>query len=103
MRFWHSPRLTACEDLALKRVDLPSEHRRSRGWLGLGTTWFGRPLILGTAVLLMLLAATAYLAPRYEQSREAASASVRNSRAVITALDQVKTDTTSLTVKLADG
>ena len=59
---------------------------------------FARPLVLGTVVPLILLAATAALAPGYWQLREAASTSVKNSRRVITELDQLKTDITNLTV-----
>ncbi len=52
--------------------------------------WVARPLILGIAVPLTLLAAMGFLGLRYWQARQAASQSVVHSRQVIDTLDRLR-------------
>ncbi len=56
----------------------------------LSSRWFARPLILGVAVLLTLLAATGFLGLRYWHERQALSLSVEHSRQVIDTLDRLR-------------
>src|SRR6266446_7475900 len=52
--------------------------------------WFARPLILGGAVALMLVAASGFLGLRYWQERQAASHAVEHSRQVLDTLDRLR-------------
>ncbi len=60
-------------------------HALLRSW-----RWFARPLILGVAVALMLLAASGFLGLRYWQERQAASHAVEHSRQVLDTLDRLR-------------
>jgi len=62
--------------------------------LRLSPRWFARPLILGGAALLTLLAATGFLGLRYWHARQAASQSVEHSRQVIDTLDRLRANIT---------
>jgi len=62
--------------------------------LRLSPRWFTRPLILGGAVALTLLAATEFLGLRYWHARQAASQSVEHSRQVIDTLDRLRANLT---------
>jgi PAS domain S-box-containing protein len=62
--------------------------------LRLSPRWFARPLILGVAVPLTLLAATGFLSLQYWQARQAASQSVEHSRQVIDTLDRLRANIT---------
>ena len=56
----------------------------------LPSRWFVRPVILGIAAFLTLLAATGFLGMRYWHERQAASRAVEHSRLVIETLDRVR-------------
>jgi PAS domain S-box-containing protein len=58
--------------------------------------WFVRPLILGVAVPLMLLAASGFLGLRYWQQRQAASHAVEHSRQVLDTLDRLRANIADL-------
>ena len=58
----------------------------------LPSRWFVRPVILGIAAFLMLLAAIGFLGIRDWHERQAASRSVEHSRQVIETLDRVRSD-----------
>jgi PAS domain S-box-containing protein len=58
--------------------------------------WFARPLILGVAVPLMLLAASGFLGLRYWQQRQAASHAVEHSRQVLDTLDRLRANIADL-------
>src|SRR6266436_4041317 len=60
-------------------------HALPRSW-----RWFARPLILGGAVALMLVAASGFLGLRYWQERQAASHAVEHSRQVLDTLDRLR-------------
>src|SRR5882762_7996260 len=62
--------------------------------LRLSPRWFARPLILGGAALLTLLAVTGLLGLRYWHERQAASQSVEHSRQVIDTLDRLRANIT---------
>jgi PAS domain S-box-containing protein len=63
-------------------MPLPASPRSSR--------WFARPLILGVAVPLMLLAASGFLGVRYWHERQAANHAVEHSRQVLDTLDRLR-------------
>jgi PAS domain S-box-containing protein len=63
-------------------MPLPPSRRSSR--------WLARPLILGAAVPLMLLAASGFLGVRYWHERQAASHAVEHSRQVLETLDRLR-------------
>ena len=56
----------------------------------LPSRWFVRPVILGIAAFLTLLAATGFLGVRYWHERQVASRAVEHSRQVIETLDRVR-------------
>jgi hypothetical protein len=58
--------------------------------------WFARPLILGVAVPLMLIAASGFLGLRYWQQRQAASHAVEHSRQVLDTLDRLRANIADL-------
>jgi PAS domain S-box-containing protein len=58
--------------------------------------WFARPLILGVAVPLMLLAASGFLGVRYWHERQAASQAVEHSRQVLDTLDRLRANIADL-------
>jgi PAS domain S-box-containing protein len=58
--------------------------------------WFARPLILGVAVPLMLLAASGFLGVQYWQQRQAASHAVEHSRQVLDTLDRLRANIADL-------
>src|SRR5260221_50547 len=58
--------------------------------------WFARPLILGVAVPLMLLAAGGFLGVRYWHERQAASHAVEHSRQVLDTLDRLRANIADL-------
>ena len=60
-------------------------HALLRSW-----RWFARPLILGVAVPLMLIAASGLLGVRYWHERQAASRAVEHSRQVLNTLDRLR-------------
>ena len=60
-------------------------HALLRSW-----RWFARPLILGVAVPLMLIAASGLLGARYWHERQAASRAVEHSRQVLNTLDRLR-------------
>ena len=60
-------------------------HALPRSW-----RWFARPLILGVAVPLMLIAASGLLGVRYWHERQAASRAVEHSRQVLNTLDRLR-------------
>jgi PAS domain S-box-containing protein len=64
--------------------------------LRLSPRWFARPLILGVAVLLTLLAVTGFLGLRYWHARQVASQSVEHSRQVIDTLDRLRANITDV-------
>ena len=69
-------------------MPLPASPRSSRR--------FARPLILGVAVPLMLLAATGFLGVRYWHERQAASHAVEHSRQVLDTLDRLRANIANL-------
>jgi PAS domain S-box-containing protein len=69
-------------------MPLPASPRSSR--------WFARPLILGVAVPLMLLAASGFLGVRYWHERQAASHAVEHSRQVLDTLDRLRANIANL-------
>ncbi len=69
-------------------MPLPASPRSSR--------WFARPLILGVAVPLMLLAASGFLGARYWHERQAASHAVEHSRQVLDTLDRLRANIANL-------
>jgi PAS domain S-box-containing protein len=69
-------------------MSLPVLRRSSR--------WFVSPLILGVAVPLTLLTATAFLGVRYWHERQAASHAVEHSRQVIDTLERLSANITDL-------
>src|SRR5258708_23285841 len=58
--------------------------------------WFARPLIVGVAVLLMLLAAGGFLGVRYWHERQASSHAVEHSRQVLDTLDRLRANIADL-------
>ena len=58
--------------------------------------WFARPLILGVAVPVMLLAASGFLGVRYWHERQAASQAVEHSRQVLDTLDRLRANIADL-------
>jgi PAS domain S-box-containing protein len=58
--------------------------------------WFARPLILGVAVPLMLLAAGGFLGVRYWHERQVASHAVEHSRQVLDTLDRLRANIADL-------
>jgi PAS domain S-box-containing protein len=58
--------------------------------------WFARPLILGVALLLTLLAASGFLGLRYWRERQAASLAVEHSRQVLDTLDRLRANVADL-------
>jgi PAS domain S-box-containing protein len=58
--------------------------------------WLARPLILGVAVPLMLLAASGFLGVRYWHERQAASHAVEHSRQVLDTLDRLRANIADL-------
>src|SRR5260370_32317124 len=64
--------------------------------LRLSPRWFARPLIVGGAALLPLLAASGFLGLRYWHARQAASQSVEHSRQVIDTLDRLRANITDV-------
>src|SRR5260370_8864897 len=63
-------------------MPLPASRQSSR--------WFARPLILGVAGPLMLIAASGFLGVRYWHERQAASHAVEHSRQVLDTLDRLR-------------
>jgi PAS domain S-box-containing protein len=61
--------------------------------------WFARPLILGVALSLMLLAASAFLGARYWQERQAARHAVEHSRQVLETLDRLRANIVDLEIE----
>jgi PAS domain S-box-containing protein len=61
--------------------------------------WVARPLILGGAVALMLLAASGFLGARYWHERQAASYAVEHSRQVLDTLDRLRATIADLEVQ----
>jgi len=72
-------------------MPLPVSRRFSR--------WFARPLILGLAVPLMLLAASGFLGVRYWHERQAASHAVEHGRQVLDTLDRLRATIADLEVE----
>jgi PAS domain S-box-containing protein len=72
---------------------------RERYGSRLPTRWFVRPVILGVAGFLMLLAAAGYLGLRDWWDRQAASDAVEHSRRVVDTLDQLRGHLTDLETK----
>jgi PAS domain S-box-containing protein len=72
-------------------MPLPVSRRFSR--------WFARPLILGLAVPLMLLAASGFLGVRYWHERQTASDAVEHSRQVLDTLDRLRATIADLEVE----
>jgi PAS domain S-box-containing protein len=64
--------------------------------LRLSPRWFSRPLILGVAAPLMLLAATGFLSLQYWHAWQTASQSVEHSRYVIDTLDRLRANITDV-------
>src|SRR5258705_477671 len=58
--------------------------------------WFARPLILGVAGPLMLIAASGFLGVRYWHERQAASHAVEHSRQVLDTLDRLRANIADL-------
>src|SRR5260370_4453808 len=58
--------------------------------------WFARPLILGVAVAVMLLAASGFLGVRYWHERQAASHAVEHSHQVLDTLDRLRANIADL-------
>jgi PAS domain S-box-containing protein len=58
--------------------------------------WFAHPLILGTAVLLMLVLASGYLGGRYWHERQAASLALDHIRQVLNTLDRLRANIADL-------
>src|SRR5258708_10535531 len=69
-------------------MPLPASRRSSR--------WFARPLMLGVAVPLMVLAASGCLGVRYWHERQAASHAVEHSRQVLDTLDRLRANIADL-------
>ncbi len=67
---------------------LPASRQSSR--------WFARPLILGVAGPLMLIAASGFLGVRYWHERQAASHAVEHSRQVLDTLDRLRANIADL-------
>jgi PAS domain S-box-containing protein len=67
---------------------LPASRQSSR--------WFARPLILGVAVPLTLIAASGFLGVRYWHERQAASHAVEHSRQVLDTLDRLRANIADL-------
>ena len=67
---------------------LPASRQSSR--------WFARPLILGVAGPLMLIAASGFLGVRYWHERQAASHAVEHSRQVLYTLDRLRANIADL-------
>jgi PAS domain S-box-containing protein len=61
--------------------------------------WFGRPLFLGAAVALMLLAASGLLGVRYWHEQQAASDAVEHGRQVLDTLDRLRATIVDLEVE----
>src|SRR5258706_2653554 len=61
-----------------------------------GSRWFARPLILGVAGPLMLIAASGFLGVRYWHERQAASHAVEHSRQVLDTLDRLRANIADL-------
>ena len=68
----------------------------------LPSRWLVRPVILGIAAFLTLLAATGFLGIRYWYERQAASHSVEHSRQVIETLERVRASITDLETERRD-
>jgi PAS domain S-box-containing protein len=63
---------------------------------GLSPQWFARPLILGVAVLLTVLAAMGFVGFRYWHERQAANLSIEHSRQVLDTLDRLRANIADL-------
>ena len=72
-------------------MPFPVSHRFSR--------WLARPLILGGAVALMLVAASGFLGVRYWHERQAASDAVEHSHQVLDTLDRLRATIADLEIE----
>jgi PAS domain S-box-containing protein len=72
-------------------MPFPVSHRFSR--------WLARPLILGSAVALMLVAASGFLGVRYWHERQAASDAVEHSHQVLDTLDRLRATIADLEIE----